>query len=118
MGIADAGSPRQLGREVTMQRQEAEALRGDVAAQGGDVSELDRAITSLRELEAQIARDKPQGVAALQSAVIEGLKTFEFTLWRRANGGEGRPAVGPRGQVPAEYRALVEEYYRSLARRP
>ncbi|MCL4865827.1 MAG: hypothetical protein KJZ47_08030 [Gemmatimonadales bacterium] len=47
------------------------------------------------------------------------MKTFEFTLWRKFNGGAtGGPALGSSGQVPAEYRALVEEYYRSLARRP
>jgi hypothetical protein len=53
----------------------------------------------------------------LQQAIIEGLKTWEFRLWRALtqNGDKG-PAVGAPSQAPAEYRALVEEYYRSLAR--
>ena len=107
-----------MGREVALRRGEAEAIRREVAAQGGEVGELDRAIAELRSLEEQIARERPQGVAELQASIIEGLKTFEFTLWRQLNGGEGRPALGARGQVPAEYRAMVEEYYRALARRP
>lgn len=82
------------------------------------MSELDRAIADLRSLEERIARERPQGVASLQAAIIEGLKTFEFTLWRRLNNGVGSPAIGARGQVPPEYRALVEEYYRALARKP
>jgi hypothetical protein len=48
--------------------------------------------------------------------VIEGLKTFEFSLYRKLGlGDEKSPALGARAQVPAEYRAAVEEYYRSLA---
>jgi hypothetical protein len=32
-------------------------------------------------------------------------------------GTDGRPAAGARAAVPAEYRAMVEEYYRPLARK-
>ena len=32
-------------------------------------------------------------------------------------GAENRPAMGAPAEAPAEYRALVEEYYRSLARK-
>jgi hypothetical protein len=46
------------------------------------------------------------------------LKTFEFTLYRRLGlSDENRPALGAPPPVPPEYRALVEEYYRSLGRR-
>ena len=52
----------------------------------------------------------------LQGDVIEGLKSFEFTLYRKLGLGDKKsPTLGTRAAVPAEYRAAVEEYYRSLA---
>ncbi len=111
------GDPRQLAREFGMRRQGAEDLRRDVARQGVDLAELDRAIADLRRLESGRPFGDPQGVERLQAAIIEGLKTWEFKLWRTlGQAGDGRPAQGAAAQVPPEYRALVEEYYRSLAK--
>jgi hypothetical protein len=48
--------------------------------------------------------------------MLERLKDFEFALLRSVGmGTDGRPAAGARASVPAEYRAMVEDYYRSLA---
>lgn len=100
-----------------MRREAAEALRRELAREGVDLAELDRAISGLRRLESDRALSDPKGVEELQAAVIEGLKTWEFRLWRALGQvGEKGPAVGAPSQAPAEYRALVEEYYRSLAR--
>jgi hypothetical protein len=100
-----------------MRRQAAEELRDDLRQQGVETGELDRLINDLRRLERPTGN--PAGLDELQAALIERMKTFEFTLWRQFNGNaEGGPALGSSGQVPPEYRALVEEYYRSLARRP
>ncbi len=106
-----------------MRRQAAEELRRELAGQGLDVRELDRAISDLRQLESgRVLNGDPKGLAELQANVIEGLKTFEFALFRSYGlGADNRPALGARAPVPPEYRALVEEYYRSLAdprRRP
>jgi hypothetical protein len=55
----------------------------------------------------------------LQAALLERLKTFEFALHRQLLQESGRQgALGARSPVPSEYRADVEEYYRSLARPP
>jgi hypothetical protein len=52
----------------------------------------------------------------LQSAVIEGLKDFEFALARKLGCAQPNgPTLGTRSPVPEEYRSAVEEYYRSLA---
>jgi len=106
-----------LTGEFRFRRQAAEELRDDLRRQGVETGELDRMISQLRELERAVGN--PAGLDELQAALIERMKTFEFTLWRKFNGGAtGGPALGTSGQVPPEYRALVEEYYRSLARRP
>jgi len=44
------------------------------------------------------------------------VKDFEFALGRKLNGAQpDGPTLGARSPVPEEYRAAVEEYYRSLA---
>ena len=116
-----SGAQRQFSREFRLRREAAESLRRELAQQGGvELGELDRAITGLRQLESGGGggrRGDPRGIDALQAAVIEGLRTWEFKLFRAlTQSGDNRPALGAPSQAPAEYRALVEEYYRSLAR--
>jgi hypothetical protein len=109
------GDARQLSRELGLRRQNAEALRGELARQGVNVADLDRMIETLRQLERGRIND-PGALAQLQGSVIEGLKDFEFSLYQRLGlaGGKG-PTLRARAAVPEEYRAAVEEYYRSLA---
>lgn len=116
-GRLDPGDARQFSREFRLRREAAESLRRELAQQGMDVRELDRAIADLRQLESGRRFGDPKGIEELQAAVIEGLKTWEFKLYRAlGQTGENRPALGAPSQAPAEYRALVEEYYRSLGR--
>ena len=99
-----------------MRRESAEALRTELGKQGVDTKELDKAIESMRQLENGRTFSDTRSLEQLQSAMIDGLKGFEFGLYRSLGlGAEGRPALGARAAVPAEYRALIDEYYRSLA---
>ena len=80
------------------------------------MSQLDRAIDAMRQLERSGALDDPRAVERLETQVIDGLKDFEFALARKLGGAQpGGPTLGTRSPVPEEYRAAVEEYYRSLA---
>jgi hypothetical protein len=118
-GRLNGGDARQFSREFGLRRQAAEGLRRELAGQNMDPAELDRIIADLRRLESGRPFSDPKGLEELQRAVIEGLKTWEFKLWRTlSQNGENRPALGAPSQVPAEYRALVEEYYRSLGKKP
>ena len=116
LGRVSTGEARQFAREVAMRRQNAEDLRKELVKQGVSVSELDRAIDEMRLLERSQLTGDPKGIDQLQGSVIEGLKTFEFSLYRKLGLGDGKsPTLGSSAPVPAEYRAAVEEYYRSLA---
>jgi hypothetical protein len=96
---------------------DAEALRADLAKQGADVSALDRALEAMRNASnpEKLADEKSGG--DLRTQVIDGLKAYEFAL-RRALGEResGQVLSGRTGDVPSEFRAYVEEYYRSIAR--
>jgi hypothetical protein len=112
-----SGDTRQFAREFGLRRQNAESLRELARAQGVDVSELNRAIDDLRRLESGRPLGDPRGAAQLQSQVIDRLKAFEFGLYRELTAtGNQKASLGARSPVPSEYRAQVEEYYRSLAR--
>ena len=109
---------RQFTREYRERRADAEALRRELAREGVDVSQLDRMIAQLRALEAARVYSDPEELQRLQGAVVEGFKGFEFAL-RRAMEGDltDRPLLGGSSDVPPEYRKMVEEYYKALARR-
>ena len=108
---------RQLSREFGLRREDAEELRDLARAQGLDVTALNRAIDDLRRLESGRPLGDFRASDELQTALLERLKAFEFALHRELTQNNGpRSALGARSPVPSEYRAQVEEYYRSLAR--
>ncbi|HVE78450.1 MAG TPA: hypothetical protein VNA89_06300, partial [Gemmatimonadaceae bacterium] len=108
---------RQLSREYRERRESAEALRRELRRQGVDAEGLDQLIGQLRALEGAGAYGDAQELERLQGAVIDGFKAFEFALRRRLAGGEeAGPLLGGVPDVPPDFRALVEEYYRSLGR--
>jgi hypothetical protein len=96
---------------------DADALRTDLAKQGADVSALDRALEAMRTAANQDKLQDEKSGGELRTQVIDGLKAYEFALRRTIEGKEnGQVLAGRNGDVPAEFRAYVEEYYRSLAR--
>ena len=57
-----------------------------------------------------------QELARLQAAVSDGMRRFEFGLRRQIDGESRDVLLSGSEEVPAEFKGMVEEYYRSLAR--
>ena len=57
-------------------------------------------------------------LARLQSQIAEQMKRFEFGLRRQVDANANAIVLTGTDQVPEEFRKLVQEYYRSLARTP
>ena len=97
---------------------DARNLRRDLANRGVDTRPLDNAIGQLQRLGSPLTLSDPRAEKELRTQVIEGLRAFEFQLGQAF--GEvaptGRVLVDRSGEIPAEYRKYVEEYYRSLGR--
>ncbi len=73
----------------------------------------------MRQLESQKAFNDPEGLEHLRSAVVEGFKEFEFGLRRQLAGADkDRPVLGGSEDVPQGYRDMVNEYFKSLSKRP
>jgi hypothetical protein len=117
-GPLSADDVRQFSREFREQRQSAEALKKELQQMGIDPSDLDRMIEQMRQLESGKNYDDPVTLERLQQSLIDGLKAFEFALRRQVEGADkGRPVLGGSGDVPAGFRQMVDEYYRSLSKK-
>jgi hypothetical protein len=92
-----------------------EQLRNDLRKQGVNTQELDKALDQMEKMEGAM-NGSPQNLAQLQSDVIEGLKQFEFSLFKQLGVGSAKqPATGMRAQVSPEYSKAVDEYFKSIA---
>ena len=84
---------------------------------GVDVSDLGDVLRRMRALENHREIGEPRSLAELKEAIIPGLKEFEFKLRKEVGGIREDVFLTGSGEVPEEYRKLVEEYYKNLAKR-
>ena len=125
-GIPGGGGQGRLGSEEVRQ------LRGELNQRAGDAEALRRALeesglsssqaAGLAQRLQGLASDRnfrdPLGLAELTGQIADDIKMLEYVLRREADG--DRPALQLSGseELPPGYRAMVEEYYRTLARKP
>jgi hypothetical protein len=121
--------PRQLQRELRERVREADALGRDLGdgPPGGTRGPGERAsgpsasgaLRDVRRLDdARLVAD-PKALAELLASVSQGLKSAEFALRRDVQGPDREKLFLSGSQdLPPGWQAMVEEYYRSLARKP
>ena len=107
---------RQFRGEARRWAQEGQALRNMLREQNVDPKEFDEIMRRLRELDSERVYQDVAELARLQTFVSEGLKRFEYALRRKVGDETDRALVSGSEEVPAEFKALVEEYYRSLSK--
>jgi hypothetical protein len=84
--------------------------------QGVDPKELDEIMRRMKELDSDRVYKDVSELARLQTFVAEGVKRFEYNLRRQIGADADRAVVAGSDEVPPEFKALVEEYYRSLSK--
>jgi hypothetical protein len=109
---------RQFRSELREWQNDAQALRQQLTEAGLDARELDAIMRQLRELDSEQVFADPRNLAALQANALEKLKNFEFNLRQKAQGDNQPLSLSGSEEVPAGFRTQIEEYFRSLARRP
>jgi len=109
-----APGARQRSAEARARQGELERLRREFAREGIDVGALDRVLGGMGRLDNQV-RGTPRGLAELAAQLAQQLREFEFSVRRDLAGADAPRFLGGSDEVPAGYRDLVEEYYRSLA---
>ena len=116
-GAIGPDEARQLQRQARERRTEAEALRRELQGMGVDVADLDQLIRDLRTLDDSRVYTDFDEISRLQSQLVEGVRRFEFNLRRELGAGEADPLfLSSSDEAPREYRKLIEDYYRALAR--
>jgi len=107
---------RQLTREMRERSQQAQDLRDQLRAGGGNVTEAQAIVDAIQRLQQRGIWNDPAQAAAMQGEVLESLKRLEFSLRREVEGAPDRQAtLHGSDDVPDAYRKLVEEYYKALA---
>ena len=106
----------QFRGEVQQWMGEARALREQLREQGVDARELEDIMRRVRELDAERTYRDVEALNRLQTFVAERMKRFEYTLRERTAAADGQTLLTPGETVPAEYRTMVEEYFRTLSR--
>ena len=106
---------RQFRNEVRQLTNDARALRGSLGNRD-DQKALDEILKQLRELDTDKVFQDPAQFDRLQSAAAESVKRFEFNLRRKAELKGNEVLLSGDGDVPEEYRKLVEQYYKSLSK--
>ncbi len=107
---------RQFRGEARRWAQEGQALRSMLREQNIDSKELDEIMKRLRELDSERVYQDVAELERLQTFVAEGMKRLEYGLRRKVGDDTDRALVNGSDEVPAEFKTLVEEYYRSLSR--
>jgi hypothetical protein len=108
---------RQLRRQAREWQGDVQQLRQQLQAAGVNPKDLDQVIRDLAALDSDRAYSDPKGLQQLQSAALEHLKTFEFALRKKVEGGNDSLALSASDEVPAGFRQAIEEYYRALAKK-
>jgi hypothetical protein len=115
---AGPGEARQLRRELRERLREAEALGRELGG-GARRSDLQDVVRRLRALDDDRVWGEPRGLDRLLAAVIEGMKSAEFAMRRDLEGGDQEKVFLSGSQdLPPGWQRLVEEYYRSLSKKP
>lgn len=115
-GIFTAEDLRQAERELDQRRRDLDSLRGELRREGMDTSVVDQLLQSMDNLNLLGLNRDPLALDSLRRDIVEGLRQFEYRLWRELRGADTeRVYLGNSDQVPAGYRELVDEYFRRLA---
>ena len=107
---------RQFRGELRERGVDAQELRRLLAEEAFDLGDLDEIIQAMRALDSLRDYADAEEIARLQTYVVEGLKRFEYRLRREIDTDTDQLFLAGSDEVPAGFRELIEEYYRSLAR--
>ena len=115
-GIFTPEDLRQMSAEFEQRLREGQELRDDLRQLGMSAEDLDAILRQMKDWNVRGINNDPLALEALRAKVIEGLRQFEYRLWRDLEGESGeRLFLAGSDEVPPGYRELVEEYYKNLA---
>jgi uncharacterized protein Smg (DUF494 family) len=108
---------RQFQREFAERATDLQGLRRELQQAGVQTDDLEDVVALLQRLAADNARGNPQGMQELTAEALQTLKKFEFELRKKLDQSNNAIYLNGNEEIPASFRSMVEEYYRSLAKK-
>ena len=105
---------RQFRSELQQMVNSAEQLRRTVEKE--DQAAVAEILKQLKGLTSDQVFKDPAQFERLQAAAADAVKRFEFNLRRRTELKGNEVLLSGDGDVPEEFRKLVEQYYKSLSK--
>ena len=105
---------RQFRSELQQMVNSAEQLRRTVEKE--DQAAVAEILKQLKGLTSEQVFKDPAQFERLQAAAADAVKRFEFNLRRRTELKGNEVLLSGDGDVPEEFRKLVEQYYKSLSK--
>ncbi|MEE2776495.1 MAG: DUF4175 family protein [Acidobacteriota bacterium] len=115
-GIFTPEDLRQMGAEFQQRLGDAQDLQRDLSQLGISSQDLEDVLRKMRDFNVRGINNDPLALESLRAQVVEGLRQFEYRLWRDLVGeGEERLYLAGADEVPPGFRELVEKYYENLS---
>jgi hypothetical protein len=108
---------RQFRRELSERVMDAQALRQALQQAGVPAKDLEEVVRQLRQLDNDSAFRDPLGLQEITTAALETLKKFEFDLRKKLDKSSNALFLNGNEEIPANFRNLIEEYYKALAKK-
>lgn len=108
---------RQFQREFQERANDLQGLRQQLQQSGVPANDLDDVVRLLRQLSGDYAGRDPLGMQELTASALETLKKFEFELRKKLDQSSNALYLNGNEEIPSSFRDLVQEYYRSLAKK-
>ena len=115
------GDPRQLANQARNLANDAQQIRGDLqraGVQARDLKPVDDVIKALRDMTDANKLQNPKGLQDLYSTAVEKFKMLEFEMRKRVDTTNEQLFLSGSDDVPPAFRSLIEQYYRSLNKKP
>ena len=119
---ADArpGGLRQIANQARQLADDAQDVRRQLQQAGiapKDLAPVDDVVKALRELGNEKNLQNPTGLQELYQTAVQRFKTLEFEIRKRVDTTNQELFLSGSEDVPAAFRTLIEEYYRTLSKK-
>ena len=115
------GDSKQIANQAKQLANDAQALKGQLQ-QGGvkpqDLKPVDDVIKALKDMTNEKALQNPKGLQDLYTTAVEKFKLLEFEIRKRVDTTNEQLFLSGSDDVPPSFRTLIEQYYKSLNKKP
>jgi len=119
-GDARPGDARQLAAQARQLATDAQNVRQQLQKAGvpqKDLTPVDDVVKALQNLGNEKNAQNPAGMQELYQTAVDRFKALEFEIRKRVDTSNGNLFLSGSEDVPPSFRTLIEEYYRTLAKK-